>query len=292
MKQPPLRVIVFGGLGDVLITTPTFKAIKEASPHRKIILYCFTRNQQSIFRNNPHIHRVTSTSFWRNPISFIKYYLKMTPFFDDFYAGLSPTVTYNKNAKDIIAEMYGIELKDDKVQVFLSPEEESFGRSFMSQYNHPILLHVTSRTSQNQEWPHANWDELVQSMPGFTFLQIGLNEEKKVESAVDLRSKHSIRETLAIMKYARSFVGVNSAYAHATNAFEIPGVVLFGPAQPVIWGHSNNINLYKPLRCSPCLDLMHTSPCPYDRRCMHDISVAEVRAALLQQLEKDTLSLA
>src|SRR3954467_13716068 len=110
MDNKPLRVILFGGLGDVLITTPSFRAIKEKSPGRKIILYCFTKQQQSVFRNNPYVDRVTSTSFWRNPIPFIRYKLKLTPFFDDFYAYVLPTLCYDKNAKDIIAEMYGIEL--------------------------------------------------------------------------------------------------------------------------------------------------------------------------------------
>lgn len=284
MKIKPLRVILFGGLGDVLITTPTFKAIKEASPGRRIIIYCFNKRQQSVFWNNPYIDRVTNTRFWRNPVSFIKYRFKLAPFFDDFYGSMSPTVNYNKNAKDIIAEMYGVDLIDTKVQVFLSEKEDAAAQAYMAQYNNPVLLHITSRTSKNQHWLHENWEELVQSMPECSFLQIGVGDEKKVERAIDLRDKHSFRETLAIMKYAKSFVGVNSSYAHATNAFNIPGVVIFGPAQPVIWGHSNNINLYKPHRCSPCLDLLHNSVCPYGIPCMQSISVEEVRTALLKQL--------
>jgi ADP-heptose:LPS heptosyltransferase len=285
MRSKPLRIILFGGLGDVLITTPVFRAIKEKDPGKNIILYCFNKRQQSVFRNNPYVDKVSSTSLWRNPLPFIRYYLKMTPFFDDFYGNIIPTVIYNKNAKDIIAEMYGVELLDSRVQVFLSVKEKTEARKFMSQYRNPILLHITSRTSKNQEWPVENWEELVASMPEYDFLQIGLMDEEAVKGSIDLRGKHSFRETLGIIKYAQSFAGVNSSYAHATNAFDIPGVVLFGPAQPEIWGHPNNINLYKPLRCSPCLDLMHASPCPYDKPCMRSITVDEVRRALLTQLK-------
>lgn len=284
----PLRVILFGGLGDALITTPTFKAIKNACPDRKIIIYCFNERQQSVFLNNPFVDRVTNTKFWHNPITFIKYHFKWTPVFDDFYGRFFPTIIYDKNAKDIIAEMYGIELQDKNVQVFLSEKEDASGRYFMSQFKNPVLLHVTSRTSENQHWPHENWEKLVQSMPECDFLQLGIGDERKVESAIDLRDKHTFRETLAVMKYAASFVGVNSSYAHATNAFNIPGVVIFGAAQPVIWGHPNNINLYKRYRCSPCLDILHDSPCPYATPCMHNISVEEVRDALLKQLKMNT----
>jgi ADP-heptose:LPS heptosyltransferase len=287
MKIKPLRVIMFGGLGDVLINTPTFKAIKEETPDRRIIIYCFNKRQQSVFWNNPYVDRVTNTKFWRNPVSFIKYRLKKAPFFDDFYGSMSPTINFDKNAKDIIAEMYGVGLRDTNVQVFLSKREDAFARTFMTAYRNPVLLHVTSRTSNNQHWPHENWEALVQSMPECDFLQIGVGDEKKVENAIDLRDKHSFRETLAIMKYAHSFVGVNSSYAHATNAFDIPGVVIFGPAQPAIWGHPNNINLFKSYRCSPCLDLLHNSPCPYGVPCMQSITVEEVRTALQQQLNRN-----
>ena len=81
------RIIIAGGLGDVLLTTPTIKALKEAAPDRKIVLYCMNERQQGVFKNNPHVDRVTSISFFRNPISFIKYFMKWESFHTDFYAG-------------------------------------------------------------------------------------------------------------------------------------------------------------------------------------------------------------
>jgi hypothetical protein len=75
-------------------------------------------------------------------------------------------------------------------------------------------------------------------------------------------------------------------FAHATSAFGTPGVVLFGASTPKVWGHSNNINLYKDLRCAPCIDLLFDSPCPYGKPCMTTISVGEVREALIAQLTK------
>lgn len=278
------RIIIAGGLGDVLLTTPTIKALKEAEPDRKIMLYCMNERQQGIFNYNPHVDRLTNTSFFRNPVAFTKYFMKRESFHTDFYAGLMPTAFSGKNAKDLIAGLHHIELKDDRVQIFLSEKEENMAKSVMAQYRNPIVMHITSKTTKNQEWEVEDWEALVRSMPEYTFLQLGISAEKKVSNAVDLRDKFSFRDTLALIKYAKSFVGVNSSFSHATNAFDIPGVVLFGPAQPGVWGHSNNINLYKPLRCSPCLDLLFSSPCPYDKRCMRLITVEEVRDALFRQL--------
>lgn len=278
------RIIIAGGLGDVLLTTPTIKALKEAAPDRKIVLYCMNERQQGIFKNNPYVDRVTNTSFFRNPISFIKYFMKWESFHTDFYAALMPAVFCDKNAKDLIAGLHHLELKDNKVQLFLSEKEEHMAKTFLAQYKNPILMHITSKTSKNQEWEVENWEQLITSMPEYTFLQLGVSAEIKINNAIDLRDKVSFRDTLALIKYAKSFVGVNSSFSHATNAFDIPGVVLFGAARPETWGHNNNINLYKPVRCSPCLELLFHSPCPYDKLCMRSISVEAVRTALLKQL--------
>lgn len=286
MKRKVFRIVVRGGLGDVLLLTPTMKAIKQTFPDSKIKLFCFNERQQLIFKNNPHVDNVNSTSFISNPVSFIRATMKWGKYYKDFYGGLIPTVFYKDNAKVLIAGLYGVELKDDKVQIFLTNQEEEAAKQLLSEYKNPVLLHITSKTSKNQEWEHDNWDKLITSMPEYTFIQLGVMAEAKVEKAVDLRGKISFRDTLALIKHARSFVGVNSSFSHATNAFNIPGVVIFGPAQPDIWGHPNNINIYKPLRCSPCLDLIFAAKCPYDKRCMSSISVEEVKEALLSQLLK------
>lgn len=287
MKKETFRIVVWGGLGDVLLLTPTMKAIKQQFPNSKIKLFCFNERQQSVFKHNPHVDSVRSTAFLADPVSYIRATMKWGKFHRDFYGGLIPTVFYNDNAKSLIAGLYGVELEDDKVQLFISKEEDEKAQQLLSKYKNPILLHITSKTSKNQEWEHSNWDRLITAMPDYTFLQLGVMAEAKVEKAVDLRGQISFRDTLALIKHARSFVGVNSSFSHATNAFDIPGVVLFGPAQPDIWGHPNNINIYKPLRCSPCLDLIFSAPCPYNKRCMSSISVAEVKEALLLQLQKN-----
>lgn len=285
MARKVFRIILFGGLGDALLSTPAFRALKKEYPDCRIVLFCFSNRQQTIFKNNPHIDRVTRISYLRNPVSFIRYYMKWGKFHDDFYAGLMPTLFCNKNSKELIADLLGVPLKDDKIEVFLSPEEEEKARNVMAQYKNPIAMHITSLTSKNQEWDLESWEALVEQMPEYTFIQLGTESEARVKNAVDLRGKVSFRDTLALIKYSRSFVGVNSSFSHATNAFDIPGVVLFGPSQPAIWGHDNNINIYKPLRCSPCLDLIFRAPCPYGKPCMKSITVEEVKTALLQQLQ-------
>jgi ADP-heptose:LPS heptosyltransferase len=221
-------------------------------------------------------------------VPFILYRLKKLRYRLMDYGRLAPSLNCDKNATAIIAEMLETTLQDRKILVFLSKQEDEQARQIMMAYKEPIVLHITSLTSKNQEWLVENWNELVRQMPGYTFIQVGLDQDEKVEGAVDLRGKTNFREAMALIKYAKSFAGVNSAFSHVTNAFDIPGVVLFGASNPLIWGHPNNINIYKSFRCAPCVDLLLKSPCPYNKPCMTSITVAEVKHALLMQLNKAT----
>src|SRR5262249_19855608 len=124
----------------------------------------------------------------------------------------------------------------------------------------------------------------------YTFLQIGVPKEELIPGVVDLRASCSLREQFAVLKYANAFVGVASAFAHATNAFDTPGVVFYGPASAAVWGHANNCNLDLGLPCAPCLELLWGAPCPYGAPCMSGISVAAVERALEQQLGRSHAS--
>jgi ADP-heptose:LPS heptosyltransferase len=283
MRRKTFRVITSGGLGDVLLSTPVYKALKGKYPNCRIIMFCHD-HRKDIFRNNPYIDQIRGISFIENPVSYTLYYLKWARFQTFYFGNLIPSLFYDRNATEIIAEMFEIELTDKKLQLFLTNKEEEKARRFMSQYNEPVVMHITSRFSKNQEWKLENWETLVKSMPECTFIQLGNPDEKKLEGAVDLRGKTTMREAFALIKYAKSFAGVNSFFSHVTNAFGTPGVVLFGASNPHIWGHSNNINLYKPTRCAPCIDTLLWFNCPYEKRCMQNITVEEVKEALLKQL--------
>ena len=285
MKGGRLRIIAWGGLGDILLSTPTIRALKEENPKRKIIIFCPMKVDFEVYRNNPYIDELRSTKFLYNFFYYILYLGKFTKFYRFNYGMLSPAKFYHKNAIEIIAEMADVRLKEKKMQVFLTESEKSFGKKIMGQFKNPVIIHVTSRTSKNQHWPLSYWKELITRFPEIDFVQVGLTKEKFIEGAIDQRGK-TVRESLAMLKYARSFVGVVSFYSHATNAFGIPGVVMMGPSTPWVWGHENNINLFdSQLPCIGCVDDLGKIPCPYQTECMRNITVNHVAKAIIKQMK-------
>lgn len=286
MNRSNIRVIAWGGIGDALLTTPLFRAIKEQLPGTRTIVYTYKDMHYDVFLHNPYIDKLKKPGrLTKTEILFLRKF-KGVVFFIPMVSRVFPALFYSKSIPEIIAEMFGVTLEHKQLMIFLTKEEEEIGRRLDSQYPTPIAIHVTSHCSSNQNWPISHWTELVKRNPQCTFLQLGLPNESLVPGAVDLRGKLPLREQLAVLKYARAFVGVVSSFAHATNAFGTPGVVFYGPSNSLVCGHSNNINLDLRLPCAPCIDILDGAKCPYEAPCMSGISVVEVERALEQQLAR------
>jgi len=285
MKKSTIRIMPSGGIGDAVLTTPLFRAIKEQLPGSRIIVYTHGRSFYDVFLNNPYIDKLRRPGRLTNTeVLFLKKF-RSAEFFRPTYGNLYPSIFYSKNATEIIAEMFGITLKYKNVMIFLTREEEEIGKHLVSQYSTPVAIHVTAKCSRNKHWPISQWTELVRRNPKYTFLQLGLHDDELIPGVVDLRGKFPLRAQFAILKYVKSFVGVDSSFSNATNAFGTPGVILYGPTNPMVWGHANIHNLYLGLSCSPCIDILGTAPCPYRAPCMSDISILGVERALEQQIE-------
>ncbi len=285
MKKRIIRIGVWGGIGDALLLTPAVKALKQADPNNRVLVYYQKEVHRDVFLHNPYVDSLRATTLFKNPIDVLLFNFMDLGFIHTGYGKYKPSLTLDKPAVEILAEMLDVELREHRLLFFPSREEEQRAEQLMSQHKNPVVLHITSGTSKNQNWPLESWRRLVEAMPDITFVQIGLKDEARVPGAIDLCGALPLRDSLTLVKYAKSFVGVDSAPAHVTSAFQIPGVVLFGPSSPSVWGNANNINLYQAKRCAPCIDLLFNSKCPYGRTCMTEIGVERVRSALLRQLE-------
>jgi len=199
---------------------------------------------------------------------------------------IPPTFIYSKSIKEIIADIFDLKLNNTNVRLFFTEKEDKAAISRLSAYKNVVLMHIHSRSASNHHWRMENWNSLVKQLPDYTFIQLGHDDEPLVEGALDWRDKTTIREMLCLLKHSTSFIGVDSSLSHATNAFDLPGVVLFGDSSPVFWGHDNNINIYKKVTCSPCYYYLYAAKCPYNHECMEAITIDEVREALIKQVTK------
>lgn len=284
------KIFFSGGIGDALLTSPALRALKQRFPQLRVDLLCATQVHADIFQHNPNVDRLSvlpnrdQRALWAAEFGYAAPGGAMGP--PDYkrvaYSVAHPTLQ-RKHATELIAEMLDLSLTDRRLEIFLTPDEEALGRRVAAEHPRRVAIHITSLASANQHWPMASWEELVRRNPHYTFLQLGHKSEPSVAGCVDLRGKLTVRESIAVLKFSRAFVGVVSSMAHATNAVDTPAVVLFGPSAPEIWAHPNQRVLTRRLRCAPCIDSLGRVPCPYAAPCLSEISVSDVEAALDRQ---------
>lgn len=286
-----LVVVTWGGIGDLVMCTPTFRALKHQRPNEKLIVYCVDGRHRQVLENNPFIDSLRILApqlMWRYPYHLFSYLFKpsLVKYYNLTFQLIPPDWYCQKSIKEIVPQIFDIELLPGhkRVELYFTKKEEDKARSLLSPYKNTVLMHVHSRSSANHHWEMKNWVELVRQLPGYNFIQIGNTDEQPVEGAIDWRGKVTLRESMCLMKYTTSFIGIDSLHSHVTNAFDVPGVVLWGDSSPVYWGHDNNINIYKKVHCSPCYYTLWGNDCPYNRKCMKLITVDEVREALVSQV--------
>lgn len=271
-----LVVEVWGGVGDVLLATPALKALKQSRPDMELRVLC-QENHIEILEHNPYIDYVGS--FPEDP----RFQNALVT--DTNYGRIYPSISCRKHATEIIADMLGVSLEDGKLIIALTEADEQKAMDIVFGYKNPVSMHITSGSLAYKNWPLDRWEELVNHMADCTFIQLGEKKDPRVGSTVDMRGMTTAREAIAVVKHTRCFLGVDSFLNHATNAMGTPGVVLFGPSTPIIWGHPQNTNIYRKVECSPCVDTIGKNMCPHAHRCMVTIDVDEVEEAIRRILE-------
>jgi ADP-heptose:LPS heptosyltransferase len=258
-KNKKILVSSWGGLGDVLLSTPAIAALRKKYPEHRIIIFCRGYSHMEVYRNNPDIDELKPATFFVLLRLYAMRALGIGKVYIPEYGRIIPSVYYRKCASEIIGEMMKVRPENKKLLMYLTEEEDREGRQLLASYRNPVILHISSLTSANNEWFPEKWESLVAQMPEYTFIQLGLGHERRIKGTIDMLGKTSFRQALALIKHAMGFVGIVSSFSHATNAFDVPGVVLFGASSPIVWGHETNINLYKDLSCAPCVDLIYGS---------------------------------
>jgi ADP-heptose:LPS heptosyltransferase len=293
MKRKCFKLLSWGGVGDSLLSTPTFRTLKEQYPDCKISVLCTNATHYDVFKYNPDIDKLLKLPKWVTKLNeVILYFLfKMVDYEWLSYGLLRPSLYYQKPAAKIVGELLNIEVKNTKPYIYLTLNEEIEARRIVSQYKNPIAINPTSRTTKNQEWSLEQWERLVKKMPDVTFIQLGLKDETYIQGAIDYRGKTSLRMSIAMLKYMKGFVGVETFLGHAAVAVDVPSVILFGPSNPAIWGYDSNHNIYKSCACSPCVDYLGADECPYNKLCMSMIEVKEVENSIKEKILKTKIEI-
>ena len=109
-----------------------------------------------------------------------------------------------------------------------------------------IIAPYAQRLRNGKENPknYPYWKELVQELQKSMYVvQVGVEGEEQL--VPDFRTNLPIAELCGLLKECKTWIGVDSFFQHLAWREQKPGIVLWGPSDPLIWGHPKNINLLK-----------------------------------------------
>lgn len=216
-------------------------------------------------------------------------------------------VSYNQKIYEVysflnlFSFLTGEEATFDKNVPFY-PVEERFLNWARKQINRfdsrKIAILCSGATAPERRWGPAKYSELAAWLisQDFHVVLIGAGGERedslKIEEGLpperilNLVGKTSIPQAAAIVSLADIYVSSDTGILHVAYGVGTPTVHLFGPGILEKWAPVGEryVAITKNLPCSPCTKYGYTPPCPYDSKCVHMISVDDIKEAVLKVL--------
>ena len=163
--------------------------------------------------------------------------------------------------------------------------------------------------SLDRRWHKTNFATLIHRLanafPGVTFLFTGTPEEKsyveEVFTLMPMQNSHvrnvagmtSLSGFFALLSRSTLLITNDSGPLHLASSVGVPTISMFGPESPEFYGplSGTNILFYEKTMCSPCLNIYQAKQfaCPFDRRCLERINVADVFHAARSILADDAV---
>jgi len=293
-KQKTLHLNRPGAIGDIIMTLQAIEKYKKLNPDTKIIYYCDptwidlplissaideVRSSSNFDIKIPNAQNLYGYSEVPLKHHLTWYFGKELGLNDHFYS-------------------YGFK------PIFKSSDNVEFN-SLLASKKKIITLHCNAGWSPYKNWDIKNWQKIVNyintSYPSnYNIVQIG-KKDFALEGVIDMRDKLSVVESIQLIKKATLHLGVDSFSNHATALLPYtPSIILWGSTHPMVFGYGHNVNIWKPLKCSPCYKVYDwitknpTSKCPLDplqtynnpqNPCMTSITVDEVLAEILKVID-------
>lgn len=187
----------------------------------------------------------------------------------------------------------GLGLKEFPAELFLpiGQKEKAITEQWLGSQNiqitrPSIIINPGAYYGSAKRWPEEKYAELaslLQSKMRAKILIIGSVDETPLAETIASRmserphiltGKTSLPQLAALLSFADLFVTNDSGPMHLANFLRIPLIALFGPTEPARTGplHQPAVIIHKEVSCWPCSYRL----CPFDHRCMMNISPEEV----------------
>lgn len=239
-------------LGDVLLTTPVIRAIKEAYPLSPILI---ETNSPDIFKNNPDVCAAAVKVPLNNSDLFIN--------LDMAYENVKETHIIDAYTEVVKEKLPGLGKVDPIVSLYPSDQDMEWARNLAvrNQFSDKVcVMHADGSDWPGKTWPQDRFSKVATWLVrnGWHVVTVGSRALPRDFDAFKLNGKTTMLQLAALLKQSHLFIGMDSFPMHVALAMGCPTVGIFGVTSSrfIIHGHGLKIALDAP-DSIPCSGLRH-----------------------------------
>ncbi len=284
----PMKILFFrnGGFGDILLTTPALRGLKEKYPESEITYLCY-KECAFLPKNNPFVDQVLTTeNFWPPYPEFFELAPNYDLFFNLYLAVENEYYLKKWDRMEAFCDVIGV--KPSKFELILNLEKQK------DKTEEKLIAVHTEGTAAERCWPSEYYTELIEMLinDGFKVLLLGkelLKEKIKDSRIIDKCGKLTFQESLYELSGCAALIGPDSAFYHCAAALNIPFVTIFGPIPPELRTKHYKGKKFKALRKSSCPPCHHYPRCGINPTNQEQKGKAPCMAAVTPKIVKEAL---
>lgn len=189
---------------------------------------------------------------------------------------------------DIILAGFGERSAEHQGEMYFSAAEETAAALISRQHGLDggfVVIEPNSKADwfgDLRAWPIERWQAVVTQIASAgqcRVVQVGQSGGHLLRDVIDLRGQLPVRTTMALMKRARLFLGIEGGLMHAASAVGVPSVIVWGGLTlPEFAAYPDRHRvLCSYVECAPC---GLRGGCPYEKKCLTTIHPSGVLDAV------------
>lgn len=260
-----------GSIGDVFLTLPVLKVLREQNPDAAIILA--TSTPQAVMHSSL-IDLITNQPH--------------APIACDLFIDLDNTyeANYNKNIVDIYAEKAGVSVSKKRENFSASTTTVDKIKKLIT-LGEPYVALELSATWQVKQWAYNNYAELAERLTnkGYKVVLFGVCDyrpQKFIKCDKDFVNQLDITETGVLLSAMKCFIGHEGLSLHLAQASNVHSIGLYGCQLPEYTNDTSSTTLHPVISPAKCVGCRHRYCagnmvlCPREGECMKMITVSTV----------------
>ena len=268
--------LYYHGVGDSLLFSTVLYHLGRERQQRCLV----GSPHPEIYAGNPYVRHLPFSQAVNYKLARVMRRLRLIDGFihmDYYRDGRIP----QKHIMRLLADRMGLKEFPVKPLIFLTEKELQADLLPVSDKPWVALQSIgNSKWTDNKNWGLEKFEKLAHLLaPAFSLVQLGSAADPPLPVKLNLCGQIGIRQVFQIFRQCAGFAGLEGFLMHAATTMETPSVIVYGGfSAPWQTGYDANANLYNPVPCAPC---WMESKCPYNKKCLEEITPAQVCEKLI-----------